>query len=151
MLKISLSSLKEKLNDYPFVDQLMDVIEKIKKYDPVGIVLFGSLAAGDFLNDSDADIVVIFGDERMDFLETISELKKLDDTGYIDFFPYGWKQFSDMLRDFNLLALDAFARGYTIHIGDETIWKRILNVGDGVMRDVEPIENGWKVKVVENL
>jgi predicted nucleotidyltransferase len=68
-------------------------------------VLFGSLAIGDFLNDSDADIVVIFGDERMDFLETISELKKLDDTGYIDFFPYGWKQFSDMLKDFNLLAL----------------------------------------------
>ncbi|VUT24808.1 MAG: Nucleotidyltransferase domain protein [Candidatus Methanolliviera sp. GoM_oil] len=151
MLKISSSSLKEKLNDYPFVDQLMDVIEKIKKYDPVAIVLFGSLAAGDFLNDSDADIVVIFGDERVDFLETISELKKLDDTGYIDLFPYGWKQFSDMLRDFNLLALDAFARGYAIHIGDETIWKRILDVGAGVMRDVEPIENGWKVKVVENL
>ena len=50
---------------------------EIKKYDPKKIILFGSFARGNYRNDSDIDIMVIFDKIEGSFLEKEVDLYKL--------------------------------------------------------------------------
>jgi hypothetical protein len=117
----------------------------INKFSPVAIILFGSLARGDFLPDSDADLVVLLSQEQVPLMETLLELKRCDSTGMVEIFPYGWRQFMAMLEDFNVLALDAMSEGMAFYIGDTVKWKEITSAAEKVFRKVIPVEGGWRV------
>lgn len=146
MRKVSWDLLRIKLNRYPLVHDLKQVVETIiDKFSPVAVILFGSLARGDFLPDSDADLVVLLSQEQVPLVETLLDLKRCDFTGMVEVFPYGWKQFIAMLQDFNVLALDAMSEGVVIYIGDQVKWKEITSVAEKVFREVVPIEGGWRV------
>ncbi|PYJ68670.1 MAG: hypothetical protein DME76_11545 [Verrucomicrobia bacterium] len=52
-----LSLLRER---YPHVDELQQFVESVSRLHPLAVILFGSLATGEFTQHSDADVAVIF-------------------------------------------------------------------------------------------
>lgn len=147
MQKISLNSLRQSLKRYRYKSQLLDFIAELKKqFRPLAIVLFGSLARGDYMPESDADVLVLFSQPRVDFLGKISEIKELDNFGLVEVFPYGLTQFLNMLQDYNLIALDALNDGLIVHIGNSKQWNKVEQISQRVFSEVEPTELGWKVK-----
>ncbi|SHF20897.1 Nucleotidyltransferase domain-containing protein [Desulfofundulus australicus DSM 11792] len=146
MQEVSWDLLRRKLDRYPLVNDLKLVIEAIiKNFSPVAVILFGSLARGDFLPDSDADLVVLLSRDRVPLMETLLELKRCDSTGMVEIFPYGWRQFIFMLEDLNVLALDAMSEGVALYIGDAVKWKEITSAVEKVFRKVIPVEGGWRI------
>ncbi|MBC7346591.1 MAG: nucleotidyltransferase domain-containing protein [Clostridia bacterium] len=133
--------------EHPAREALEQTVEAVvEKYAPVAVLLFGSLARGDFSPESDADVLVLLPQPRVDFVEMLGKIKACDRSGLIDLFPYGWRQFMAMFRDYNLLALDAMADGVLLYLGDGTKWRVIRREAAKVLREVEAIEGGWQVK-----
>lgn len=60
MQKTSLNLLKKKLKRYPHLNELERFLDKIKKSNPEFILLFGSLARGDYTQYSDIDVLCVF-------------------------------------------------------------------------------------------
>lgn len=46
--------------DYPHRASIERFVERVKRLDPLLVLLFGSVAAGDFTQYSDADVLVVF-------------------------------------------------------------------------------------------
>lgn len=140
------NSLNGKLASYPLHSELGRTVDQIVRgFSPVAVILFGSLARGDYLSDSDADLLVLLPRRRVDFLDTLRQMKSIDATGMVDIFPYGWRQFISMLEDYNILALDAMAEGYPLYVGDEQKWAEIRAAASNVFQRLEPVDGGWRV------
>ncbi len=88
------------------------------------VVLFGSRARGDALEDSDYDLLI--GLRREDGLRFIDRLLVYQDelTGRADVFPYCPSDLALMEADDNLLLLEAFADGKVLF--DRGEWNRML-------------------------
>ncbi|MHA1974054.1 MAG: nucleotidyltransferase domain-containing protein [Candidatus Hodarchaeales archaeon] len=56
----SLDMLKQKLINYPHLDELDDFLQKIIDEKPSLILLFGSLARNDYTSRSDIDVLCVF-------------------------------------------------------------------------------------------
>ena len=134
MRRESLDSLRKKLSNYKFREELMGFLERVIKLDPVAIILFGSLGRGEHLEDSDADVAVILREERVNILEEIRKLKELDELGLIDVFPYGYRQFKEMIEDVNPFAFEIL-EGVVVYAGDEGILDEIYRKKEEVVKE----------------
>jgi predicted nucleotidyltransferase len=71
----------------------------IEKYRPEKIILFGSVARGDFSTDSDADFLIIKGDTPFYGAERMRELLRLIRRSIpVDFLVYRPEEFEKRLR-----------------------------------------------------
>lgn len=91
----------EDLNNFPRQKQFKSFLEYlINKEKPLKIILFGSLARGDYHLNSDIDLFIIYS-EKITFKdkkrELLSHLKKNEKL--FDLFPYH-------IHDFNALAIN---------------------------------------------
>jgi predicted nucleotidyltransferase len=120
---------------------LIDFLESVIELDPVAVILFGSLGRGEYLEDSDADVAVILREERVNILEEMRKLKEFDELGLIEVFPYGYRQFKDMIEDVNPFAFEIL-EGIIVYIGDE----RIVN---DIYRTMEEVVKKRKVRKTE--
>ncbi|MBS3772422.1 MAG: nucleotidyltransferase domain-containing protein, partial [Bacteroidales bacterium] len=121
MHKTSFDSLRKKLGSPTHFKAIEKFINEVTKNGRViGVILFGSLAKGEFLPHSDIDILVIYKD-RVDFLENNLELRRLDDSGLIEPFGYGYEQLKRMLEEINPFIWDIFEEGLILYAAEEKI------------------------------
>ena len=66
MRESSLHSLKERLHRYPHLRDLEAFLTRVKQEAPVAIILYGSLARGDYTQRSDIDVLCVFDREFAD-------------------------------------------------------------------------------------
>jgi len=75
------------------------VAQMIKRYRPEKIILFGSIARGEYDSDSDADFLVIKGDTPLYGVDRIRELSRLIDRDIpVDFLVYRPEEFNTRLE-----------------------------------------------------
>lgn len=87
------------------------------------IVLFGSRARGDALEESDYDLLVgLRSDDRLRLTDRIGIYQDLL-TGKVQVLPYPISELRQMLDDRNGLVLNALADGVPLH--DRGAWERL--------------------------
>ncbi|KYK37069.1 MAG: nucleotidyltransferase domain-containing protein [Theionarchaea archaeon] len=87
----------------------------VRDYNPEKIILFGSLARGDYHELSDIDMVVIKKTRRR-FLERIGDVLQLNDTEMrLECFVYTPKEFSIMLEEENPFIEEVLKSGVVIY------------------------------------
>ena len=105
------------------INRSEEVFERIARYkqkvvhelNPKRIILFGSLARGDFNEGSDVDLVVI-GDWQQDFLDRIKVLLDLNEFG-LPLEPVGYTEdeFATMSNQGNRFITEVISTGKVIY------------------------------------
>ncbi len=133
-----------RLENYDYTDEVEDFIRRvISSYDPALVLVFGSLIRGDYWHDSDADIIVILKEKRINHLTAGMEMRKLGYNMPLDLFVYGTEQFIDMVNSGNLLALDAMEYGKIIYTGDDNFLQKLQSIWTNKRKCWEPTDFGW--------
>jgi hypothetical protein len=100
-----LSLLRER---YPHVDELEQFVECVSRLEPLAVILFGSLATGEFTQHSDADVAVIFP-TPVDWMSVYR-----CSSGRIQPLVYTAEQFVQMINKANGLALEICHNGWVL-------------------------------------
>jgi hypothetical protein len=100
-----LSRLRER---YPHVDELEQFVECVYGLQPLAVILFGSLATGEFTQHSDADVAVIFA-SPVDWMSIYR-----CSSGRIQPLAYTAEQFVQMINQANGLALEICHNGWIL-------------------------------------
>ena len=112
MRRESLTTWTERLAGYNHKDAVRDFVERVEtEIHPLAVILFGSLARGDFYRHSDADVCVVLPCAVHQFLADAPDVRSCDPTGIVEPVVFGRKQFLQMLREANPLALEIAADG----------------------------------------
>jgi predicted nucleotidyltransferase len=106
------------------------VVERLR---PDAVILFGSLARGDFNEGSDVDILVV-ADFREPFLDRIKVLLDLNDRTRLPLEPVGYtaEEFMEMLERKNSFILEAVEKGKILYVSEGS---QIYGVLKNFMRD----------------
>ena len=100
-----------KKNNVPIVDQ---IVEKLKKYEPEKIILFGSQADGTANKDSDYDIAII-KDTNKSYRERLIDVRSLVRmTTPIDFFVFTQSEI-DKHKNSNPMIKEIMTRGKVMY------------------------------------
>lgn len=87
----------------------------VKDYNPEKIILFGSLAKGDYHELSDIDMIVIKKTMKR-FLERIEDVLLLNDTEmHLECFVYTPEEFSTMIEEENPFIEEVLKSGVVIY------------------------------------
>ncbi|MGB9749963.1 MAG: nucleotidyltransferase domain-containing protein [Caldisericia bacterium] len=106
------------LNKDKILDEMKKIVEKIKndeKENLVDIILFGSLAKGDYTGFSDVDIVIILKNSELNFIKRIQKYLKyfyLDIP--VDLFVYTLPEFKKMRKENNYFIKEIIDNGISI-------------------------------------
>ncbi|MFB6271771.1 MAG: nucleotidyltransferase domain-containing protein [Salinibacter sp.] len=107
--------------DYKYLDALVTFVRRARdELSPAAIILFGSLAKGDYYVHSDADVCVLLREPEVDWHAGYERAAALDDQGIVQPMVYGREQFVTMLREANALALEVGHDGWVL-VGDEDV------------------------------
>jgi predicted nucleotidyltransferase len=138
------------LSDRPEVEKLeryfASLIEQ-RSEDLEFIVLFGSMARGDWSRGSDFDLLVgLRGEDGKRLIDRIAEFSSLE--GNIEVFPYSYLQWQRMFEEVHPLLLEALEYGIVL-------WDR---GSFAAMREtfrqwrengqVEPWRSGWRITAI---
>jgi predicted nucleotidyltransferase len=108
------------------------------------IVLYGSMARGNWSRDSDFDLLIgLRGEDGKRFLDRIYEFEQIA-PGAVEPFPYSRREWEQMWRAFHLTFLEA--ADYGIALFDRGEWARIRREFEQYLRDgvVERRPGGWQ-------
>ena len=98
------------------VEQLIAQIARdIAKLDPVKVILFGSLARGDYHEASDIDLLVIKETDVPFLRRGLEVLEAVEARAQIEPFVYTPDEVDRMIADGNPLILDALSEGRVIY------------------------------------
>lgn len=87
----------------------------VKEYRPEKIILFGSLAKGDYHELSDIDMIVIKKTKKR-FLERIGDVLSLNDTNMcLECFAYTPEEFAEMIEEENPFIEEALKSGIVLY------------------------------------
>jgi len=114
MQELSLDLLKEKLKRYPHFDELERFLERIKDESPVLLVLFGSLARGDFTQHSDIDVLCVYDEEFSDPRERFLKSYKHSD-GLVQTKTLSLKEFKTGLLTGNSFLYEVMRTGIILY------------------------------------
>jgi hypothetical protein len=118
---------------------------------PLALILYGSLARGDYHSRSDADVcVVLAGDPG--FYEGYDRVVALDPSGIVQPVVYGADAFREMVRTANGLALEVLADGAFL-AGDEGFRRGIEALADYIRQrlGIERTPTGWRIAHPERI
>jgi len=140
--------LLEQLRGLPRFDSLKSFVEAVlKRRDNrvVSIILFGSMAKGNYTNHSDYDVLIVVSKEELSFKDRLYKYSTLSN-GWVEPFVYTSEEAESMLEDYNPLMLDALKDGIVIH--DEGEWALLKDRFNEMLREgiLIPKENGWIIK-----
>jgi len=135
-----LSELRER---YPHVDELKQFVESVSDLKPLAVILFGSLATGEFTQHSDADVAVIFA-TPIDWMSVYR-----CSSGRIQPLVYTAEQFVQMINKANGLALEICHDGWTL-AGQPAYLRQLKETFAEVQHryGLEKTKTGW---VLQNL
>ena len=122
----------------------MKALLKEKSEKIVSIILFGSMAKGNYTIYSDYDLLLIVSYESLDFKNRLYEYSKFSN-GWVEIFPYTMDEANFMFKNFNPLILDALKDGIIIY--DKGFWKKLKKEFKKLIKQKTLIskENGWIV------
>lgn len=107
MRRISWTLWRRKLQGYKHLAALESFLQCVRRQlRPAAIILFGSLAKGDYYHHSDADVCVILDQPRVDFFAGYDRVAPFDSTGIVQPIVYGTEQFLEHLAEANALVLE---------------------------------------------
>ena len=138
----------DRLQGLPRVDSLRRYVEGLLKEKGdrvVSIVLFGSMARGDYTIHSDYDLLVIVDGEQLNFKDRLLEYSKHSD-GWVEPLTYTVDEVRQMLEDLNPLILDALKEGLAIY--DRGLWSTLKHRFEQLLKQgvIAPKERGWIIK-----
>jgi predicted nucleotidyltransferase len=139
--------LWEQLSDRPDIDRLRGYVEAAlaqRGEETEFIVLYGSMARGNWSRDSDFDLLIgLRGEDGKRFMDRIYEFEQIA-PGRIEPFPYSRGEWEKMWRDLHLTFLEA--ADYGIALFDRGSWARIREEFQQHLRDgvVERRPGGWQ-------
>ena len=112
---------------------------------PLALVLFGSLARGDYHRHSDADVCVVMVTE-VGFFEGYDRVVALDPSGVVQPVVYGANAFREMVRTANGLVLEVLADGVFL-AGDEAFRREIEVLAERTRQrqGIERTPTGWRI------
>ena len=145
MLKALLPDRPEVENLERFLERLLDTRGEELEF----VVLFGSMAKGNWSRGSDYDVLIgLRGEDGKRLIDRIYEISLLVE-GNIEVFPYNRAAWQRMFTGFHTLLLEAFEHGVVLF--DRGAFAAMREVfrrwrAEGV---VTPSGFGWKIK--ENL
>jgi len=95
------------------VNSLVDRI--VRKLNPQKVILFGSMARGDFHEASDIDLIVV-GDFRERFFDRIGRILDLNDTDFdLEALAYTPQEFEKMVAEKRPFIMNALREGRILY------------------------------------
>jgi predicted nucleotidyltransferase len=143
--------LPEKLSDRPKADRFDRFLGRLrdKRGDRVEfVVLFGSMAKGNWSLGSDYDVLVgLRGVDEQRFIDRLGEFGDIA-LGDAEVFPYSRPEWERMFASYHMTMLEALEHGVVLF--DRGSWRDMQRQfaewrADGT---VVPIENGWRLPPV---
>lgn len=141
--------MRELLSNRPHVERLWEFIDRVLKEkgnEIEFIVLYGSMAKGNWSIGSDYDVLIgLCIDDRKRFLDRLYDYSLLT-SAPIDIFAYSRSELDLMFKDFHLTLLESLNHG--IALFDRGRWAEMREQfkewkTSGV---IEQIPIGWRVK-----
>ncbi|MBC7080809.1 MAG: nucleotidyltransferase domain-containing protein [Thermoplasmatales archaeon] len=128
----------------PYREDILKYVEKLKeKLGAKLIILYGSIAKGNFGVGSDIDILIVSDALPENFLERLKVLFLLNESfAPIEAIGYKSDEFRKMVVNAHPIALDALYEGIILH-KDEKYEKEIRKIFREVMKRVRKEDFGW--------
>jgi len=136
------------LSDRPEVEKLESFLQSLlqRRGDELEfIVLFGSMARGDWSRGSDYDVLVgLSGDDEKRWIDRLEEFSH-PVHGHIEVFPYSRSEWQRMFAEFHPLLLEALEYGVVLFdrgafAGMQEVFRQWRDSGW-----VTPWGSGWKI------
>lgn len=138
------------MGSVPYVDEIEIYRELVvQKLKPRSVILFGSIATGEYGAGSDVDILIISDELPRDFLERLRVLSELNPTmAPIEAFGYTPAEFLRMLERRHPTALYAVADGKPLH--DDGFFIEAKRTFERVKAkfDLVRVDRGWDARVL---
>ena len=110
------SRIREKLKKIPYREKIARFCENvIEALNPSAIILYGSLARGDYKKGSDIDIIVVAENLPQEFTKRIEFLLRFSTGGPIEPRGYTPQEFLKMIEEAHGTVLDAVAYGIVLY------------------------------------
>jgi hypothetical protein len=145
--KLSWDSLAPSFRGYAHAGAVQGFVERAtRELRPVALILFGSLAKGDYHQHSDADFCVILAEPPASPWAGYECVVACDPSGVVQPVVYGADQFRQMVRQANGLALEIVADGLFL-AGDGLFGQEIerLAAATGERLGIERTARGWRI------
>ena len=139
------NKIREKIKEIPYREEIAIFCENIiKALNPSAIILYGSLARGDYKKGSDIDIIVIADNLPPKFTDRIEFLLSFSAGGPIEPRGYTPEEFLKMIEEAYGAILDAIAYGIVLY--DRDFIKKAKELFRKTVRTLElkRLIDGWK-------
>ena len=147
MQKRSWNSLAPTFKHYAHTEAVGRFVERVaRELRPLALILFGSLARGDYHQRSDADFCVVLEKAPRSPFEGYDHVVACDPSGVVQPAVYGPDQFRRMVRQANGLALEVMADGFFL-AGDESFRHEIERLAAHTEQrlGIERTPTGWRI------
>ena len=147
MRRRSWTSLRPGFRLYAHTEAVGNFVDRAREeLHPLALILFGSLARGDYHRHSDADFCVILPDPPGSPFEGYDRVVACDPSGVVQPLVYGAEQFRQMVRQANGLALEVMADGLFL-AGDVSFHREIERLAASWRRrlGIERTASGWRI------
>ena len=96
--------------------KLRIILERLKKYRPEKVILFGSQAQGEADEHSDIDLIIIKDSDKK-FIDRLIEVSEIlgPDLDKVDAFVYNPEEWRRMIESGNPFALEAIEKGKVVY------------------------------------
>jgi len=137
--------LLERLRELPRFNSLKGFVEAILKQKGdriLSIILFGSMAKGNYTKYSDHDLLVLVSHEELSFKDRLYEYSLASD-GWVEPLVYTREEVKSMLGSLHPLILDALKDGLVIY--DRGLWNSLKAKFNKLLKGgaITPKEEGW--------
>lgn len=152
MRKASWNTLAPNYERYDHTEAIGRFVERaVRELRPLALILYGSLARGDYHRRSDAEVcVALAGDPG--FFEGYDRVVAHDPSGVVQPVVYGIDAFREMVRTANGLALEVVADGLFL-AGDEGFRREIEALAERTRQrlGIERTPSGWRIAHPERI
>lgn len=140
--------LLERLRELPRFSSLKSFVDAILKQKGdriLSIILFGSMAKGNYTKYSDYDLLIIVSHEELSFKDRLYEYS-LPSNGWVEALAYTQEEVKSMLRAFHPLILDSLKDGLVIY--DKGFWSNLKDAFHKLLEKgkLVPKKRGWIIK-----
>lgn len=143
MRTISWSLWKRRLRGYKHRAALESFVRSAEdQLHPAALILFGSLAKGDYYQHSDADVCVILDVPQVDFFTGYDHVVRLDPAGIVQPVVFGTQQFLEQIANANALALEICHDGIVLAGREDYLYQVALSFAR-IQRHYAKTATGW--------
>lgn len=143
--------LAPNFKDYAYTAAVGYFIERVaEELHPLALILFGSLAKGDYHQRSDADFCLVLTEAPRFLFEGYDRVVACDPSGVVQPLVYGPDQFRQIVAQANGLALEVIADGIFLD-GDEIFRQELEQLAAETRQrlGIQRTTTGWRITNLE--